>query len=345
MAASGAPWPAAVGVSGGSDSLGLMLLLRDWAKARGLKPPAVLCVDHGLRPESAAEARRVVRWAKKAGLAAHVLKEDWQPPRSGLEAAARSHRYRLMGGFARQHKLAAVYVAHTRDDQAETLLLRLARGSGVDGLSGMRAVAPFPDEVFRSVKLVRPLLAIGRAEIRASLEEQGHPWLDDPMNGDTRFARVRIRTAWPQLAALGLTPERLAETAVHLGRARNALETASCAILARACRRQGEGLVVDPGALAGAPPELGLRALASILMLVSGNPYRPRFEALSALYAALIAGSLGGGRTLHGCRIGPAPQAARSFGGGTLLVRREKSHRVPGKNHRPGQEVLKRPGS
>ena len=332
MAECAAPWPAAVAVSGGSDSLALMLLLAGWAKARALPLPLVVSVDHGLRQEAAGEARQVVRWAKACGLIGHVLASKTAPPLADIEAAARQLRYRLIGDFAVQKKLNAIYVAHTRDDQAETFLLRLARGSGVDGLAGMRALAPYPLAEFGPLALVRPLLGFERHALRAMLVEQGQPWIDDPMNGDARFARVRIRQAWPQLAPLGLTPARLAETAVHLGRARQALETTAAAVLARACRPCQNGLAVDPAALKGAPPELGLRTLASILMLVSHNPYRPRFERLSALFTAVTEGALGGGRTLHGCRIAPAPKAERVFGTGTLLVQAEKSRTSPGKN-------------
>jgi tRNA(Ile)-lysidine synthase len=331
MAALGAPWPAAVGVSGGSDSLALMLLLRDWAKRSGRKPPAVLCVDHGLRPEAGEEARKVRLWARKAGLTAHVLTHKGKIPHADIEAAARQLRYRLLGEWAMRSGCAAVYVAHTQDDQAETFLLRLARGSGLDGLSAMRPLASYPDPGFPALKLVRPLLGCTRQSLRAFLEEAGQPWLDDPMNLDPRFARVRIRTAWPDLEALGLTRARLAEAAHHLGRARQALEAVSQVLLQRGCTPYKGGLLLDSAILSDTPQELGLRALAEVLMAVSKNPYRPRFERLTGLFSAILGGSLGAGRTLHGCRVAPAPKAGQAFGPGTLLVQPEKSRRKAGK--------------
>lgn len=331
MSAAGAPWPAAVGVSGGSDSLALMLLLRDWAKAAGVAPPVVVSVDHGLRPESAKEARQVLAWAKKAGLTGKVLSAPGTLPQADIEAEARALRYRLIGEFARRRRLLAVYVAHTEDDQAETFLMRLARGSGVDGLAAMQPLSPWPDRHRDGPLLVRPLLGVGRAALRAHLETQDHPWLDDPMNADPRFHRARIRQAWTVLGEIGLTPQRLGQAASHLARARAALETASQAVLARACRPFRNGILLDPVALGVAPPELGLRALASILMHVSGNPYRPRFERLTGLFAAIADGSAGAGRTLHGCRIGRAPAKARLYGAGTLLVEPEKPRYQPGK--------------
>ena len=144
MRRAGAIWPGVVAVSGGSDSRGLMLLLRDWARSARLPPPVVLCVDHRLRPGSEGEARKVLRWAKQAGLRAKLLANAGQTPHADVEAAAREIRYRLMGKWSASNGFKAVYVGHTRDDQAETFLLRLARGSGVDGLSAMRAVASYP---------------------------------------------------------------------------------------------------------------------------------------------------------------------------------------------------------
>jgi len=330
MSACGAPWPAAVGVSGGSDSLALMLLLADWARVQDLPRPLVFCVDHGLRPEAKAEGKKVMAWARAAGLRGHVLRDENALPTSdNLEAAARALRYRLMGAAMAKKKLAALYVAHTEDDQAETFLLRLGRGSGVDGLSGMRALAPFPDPNFPELRLARPLLSFSRAVLREYLAALNQPWIDDPMNADPRFARVRVRQAWPELTALGLSPARLVEACNHLARARVALEIAAEAVAARACRPHADGVLIDPVALSQAPPELALRSLAGVLMLVSGNPYRPRFDRLQSLFAALAEDGLKGGRTLHGCRIGPAPRAARPFGPVTLLIQQEKRRMRP----------------
>ncbi|HEY0283136.1 MAG TPA: tRNA lysidine(34) synthetase TilS [Rhizomicrobium sp.] len=333
MTVAGAPWPCAVAVSGGSDSLALMFLLRDWAKRAGLPPPVMLCVDHSLRPESAGEARKVLRQAKAAGLPARILVRKGEAPRSDIEAAAREARYRLMGEWAKKNSLKAIYVGHTRDDQAETFLLRLARGSGVDGLAAMRMVAPYPVKGFSGLMLVRPLLAFGREELRDELRARKQVWLDDPMNADPHFARVRIRNAWPALEAMGLSKERVADAAAHLARARAALDKVSQAVLARACRFDRTEALLDPAALTGAPHELGLRALAAVLMEVSENPYRPRFERLERLFSRIADGSIGAGRTLHGCRIGPAPSARACFGRGTLLVRREGNRRKTMKNN------------
>jgi tRNA(Ile)-lysidine synthase len=321
----GAPWPGAVAVSGGGDSLALMHLLAGWAKAQNVTPPVVLIVDHTLRKESASEARKAAAFARKAGLAAHILTRKGAVPQSGIEAAARDARYGLMGGWLRKHHIATLYVGHTLDDQAETFLLRLGRGSGLDGLSAMRALAPFPVSDFADLNLARPLLGFARAGLRDFLKRLDQAWLEDPMNAETRFARSRIRGLMPALEAAGLSSARIAAAAAHLARARAALELATEAVLARAARADGARVLLDAGALMAAPREVGLRALAALLMTVSGDAYRPRFEALERLFDSIGSGKLGRGATLHGCRLFPAPRAGQVFGAKTLVLVRESS--------------------
>lgn len=293
--------------------------------ASGREKPAVLIVDHALRRGSAGEARKAAAVARKAGLAAHILTRKGRQPKSGIEALARDARYRLMGCWLKQHGIANLYVGHTLDDQAETFLLRLGRGSGLDGLAAMRATAPFPLPGFEDLSLVRPLLGTTRASLRAYLKGLRQDWLEDPMNSEARFARSRLRALMPFLEAAGLPARRIADAAAHLARARAALDTATEAVLARAVHAQGGKVLLDGRALTAAPRELGLRALAGLLMAVSGAPYRPRFEALERLFDRIAEGKLGGGATLHGCRIQPAPAKARFFGGETLILAKESS--------------------
>ena len=321
----GAPWPGAVAVSGGGDSIALMLLLADWARQHGRPAPVVLTVDHGLRKDSAKDARRVVRAAKALELEAHVLTWEGVKPSSDIEAAAREARYQLMDSWCKEHRISGLYLAHTLDDQAETFLLRLARGSGVDGLSAMGIVAPIPLPGLQDVQIVRPLVEMRRESFRAYLRTRGMTWLEDPMNADPRFARAKLRAAWPMLTEIGLTPARIALAAKHLARARGALDREARVLLFQSCRFDGRAALVDPKSLAGAPQEIGLRALADVLMRVSGNPYRPRFERLERLYAHICASTLGRGMTLHGCLVAPAARKTTTFGPGALLVTPEKS--------------------
>ena len=308
----------AVAVSGGSDSLALMHLLRGFAQQRKSRSLVVLTVDHGLRKFSARDAKQVAAWAKQAGLKAKILTWTGAKPKSGIEAAAREARYRLMGEWLTRHKIDTLFVGHTGDDQAETFLLRLARGSGLDGLAAMRTNAPWPVPGFAGLGVMRPLLALRRDQLRAHLKSLQQPWLNDPMNDDPAFDRVKIRKVLVALADAGLTAERIASAAAHLARARESLEIVTEAVLARAVRTGEGGVLLDPAVLAGAPREVGLRALAAVLMAVSGQAYRPRFESLVRLFDQIGGGRFGAGATLHGCHIRPAGKAGKDFGAGVL---------------------------
>jgi tRNA(Ile)-lysidine synthase len=324
LRSAGAQWPGAVAVSGGGDSVALMLLLAAYAKQAKLAAPVILTVDHGLRPDSAKDAKAVLRMASDAGLKGHALAWKGTAPKSDIEAEARGMRYRLMGEWLVAHKISALYVAHTLEDQAETFLLRLARGSGLDGLSAMRVIAPYPQPDFPELMVVRPLLDMARAPLRDFLRTKKQDWLEDPMNGDPHFARSRLRVAWPQLEALGLSAQRVSDAAEHLGRAREALDDMTTALLGRAARFEDGMVLLDSVRLKMSPREVGLRALARVLSRVSGEGYRPRFGRLERLFDSIRDGTLGGGATLHGCIVAPAARYPAPFGSGTLAVTREK---------------------
>jgi len=341
LVAAGAPWPGAIAVSGGGDSVALMHLLAAWARKRKRQAPSIVTVDHGLRAGSDRDARKVVHWAKAAGLKSRALRWEGAHPDSDVEAAARQARYRLMGEWAHANDIEGLYVAHTLDDQAETFLLRLIRGSGLDGLSAMRTVAPYPIPGFGQLRVVRPLLSFERAHVRAHLTARKIQWVEDAMNEDERFARVRLRKAWPALEGAGLSKLRVAAAAAHLARARDALEMVTDAVFRRAVRPARGGVHVDGIALVSAPREIGLRTLAQLLQLVSGKPYRPRFERLERLYDEIAKGTIGRGCTLHGCRIALVPKRDGVFGQGTLgIVPENVPHRAKGGKKRASAQKL-----
>jgi len=287
----------AVATSGGADSLALAVLSHDWATARGGAIQAVT-VDHGLRPGSAAEARRVRRILYPLGIAHKVLSWSGEVPAANLQAVARTARYHLLLDHCARNGVFHLLLAHHRDDQAETLLLRLGRGSGLDGLAAMSARVALPQAV-----VLRPLLALPRQRLAATLRARGLDWIEDPSNVDTAHARVRLRRLLPALAEEGLGAGRLAAAATHLGRARAALEGAVAAVLARAARIDPAGYIrLNPRPLLSAEAEVGLRALAHAVMTVGGRPYTPRWERLSGLFAR-IGDSGFRGATLGGCRI------------------------------------------
>ncbi len=292
----------AVAVSGGADSMALALHADEWARARRGRILA-LTVDHGLRAESRAEARAVAGWMKGHGIAHRILKWQGTKPATGLQAAAREARYRLLGEECRAAGALHLLLAHTRDDQAETVLLRLAAASGPHGLAAMPIVREQAD-----YRLLRPLLGVARTRLRAALAARGQDWIEDPSNRDDRFARIRVRRA---LAAAGAGhAEAIASAASELGRFRARQEQAIAGLLARAVGLFPEGYaLLDPAVLAEAPADIGWRALSALLATVGGLAYPPRGDSVRRLHAALCAGALGGGRTLARCRLVPAAGA------------------------------------
>jgi tRNA(Ile)-lysidine synthase len=270
----------------------------------------------------------VALWAKALGLDAHILRWRGAKPAGDIEAAAREARYRLMGEWLMARGVRALCVGHTREDQAETFLLRLGRGSGLDGLAAMRPLAGFPLVEFRELAILRPLLSLERRPAREHLSALGQAWFEDPMNEDLRFGRARLRANWDALEGLGLSARRIADAALHLSRARDALDEVTVSVLARSCRLEGKLALIDREALVAAPRELALRALARLLMAVSGHTYRPRFEALERVFDWLAEGDIARGCTLHGCHIGRAPKAKAIFGPDSVQVSPEPPRRT-----------------
>ncbi len=288
----------AVACSGGADSMALAILLWDWARKRGGVAIALI-VDHAIRPEAAAEAERTGARLREREIPFHVLRAAGPIPKSGLQSAARRMRYDLLSKWCAANACLHLAVAHHREDQAETVLLRLARGSGAAGLAAMAPVTETDD-----IRIVRPLLSVQKSRLRATLKRRELSHIDDPSNQNPAFARVRMRALSADLAGQGMTPRRLAATAARMGRARAALEGDVAAVLARAGVLHPQGYcLLSKAIIHAAPEEVGLRALSRTLTCVGGLEYSPRLDSLERLYEALQDDSLGGGRTLAGCRV------------------------------------------
>lgn len=303
-APSSAPWPQGIdldllagagplglAVSGGGDSVALAVLLAE----AGLPDLTILTVDHRLRPGSAADADCVEALARRLGLAFERLVVTARPSGS-LQAFARAQRYELLAEAATRRSLGAVVTAHTLEDQAETFLLRLARGSGVRGLGAMHPVS-----VLSGLTVLRPLLGASRADLREALSARGIDWREDPSNADPRFDRIAMRRLAPQLAAVGLTGERLASAAKHLRRAGEALDTAAADLRAHALRIDlAGGVHLRRAPLIAAPREVRLRVLADAVALAGGSSHPPRFSALEEAETCVArgAGRLGLGRAI-----------------------------------------------
>jgi tRNA(Ile)-lysidine synthase len=219
-----APWkgvPALVlAVSGGPDSIALMWLAARWRRALARGPRLIaVTVEHGLRAEAQREARDVKRLARSLDLPHRTLRWTGAKPKTGLPAAAREARYRLLGEVARKSSASHILTAHTRDDQAETLLMRLLRGSGIAGLAAMARESRRGEVV-----LARPFLDVSKAQLIATLGRAKLGFADDPTNRDLNFTRPRLRALMPALAVEGGDARNLARLASRFGRANAALE-------------------------------------------------------------------------------------------------------------------------
>jgi tRNA(Ile)-lysidine synthase len=268
-----ADWKAApaivLAVSGGPDSIALMWLAARWRStlARGPRLIAVT-VDHGLRAEAAAEARDVKRLARTLDLTHRTMRWAGEKPKTGLPAAARTARYRLLAQAARAGGATHILTAHTRDDQAETLLMRLLRGSGIGGLAAMAR-----ESERDGVRLARPFLQVSKSQLVATLKKAKIGFADDPTNRDTNFTRPRLREIMPVLAAEGGDARKLARLASRLARANQAVEVLVdgaeryLALRDREAPRAGfeanafDASAFDAKAFAAMPEEIRLRLL------------------------------------------------------------------------------------
>lgn len=285
--------PVGLAVSGGGDSMALLALAAVWAGAQD-RALSVASVDHGLRREAADEIALVKDLCEHLGCRHTVLRWSGWDGAGNLQDQARQARKQLIGDWAAATGIGVVATGHTLDDQAETFLMRLARGSGVDGLAAM-----FDSEVFGSLRWVRPLLSVSRADLRACLQAKGIGWADDPSNLDPAYARVRFRQAAEQLAALGLDAKTLAATAGRMQRARHALERATRDLAATVAQATEIGTVrLARKGFLDAPEELQLRLLSHAIGWVAQQDYRTRLEPLQQALAAIGAGR---NATLGGC--------------------------------------------
>jgi tRNA(Ile)-lysidine synthase len=275
----------ALAVSGGPDSVALMHLAAAQCQARDGGPAlSVLTVDHGLRAVSREEAERVGRMAASLGLPRAILVWENEGARSAsFQARARAARYDLMAAYCHAHDIPALVTAHTLDDQAETFLMRLKRGSGLDGL------AAIPERgAWAGIAVIRPLLEVPKARLVATLEAAGISFVSDPSNGDPRFERARVRGGADALAALGLTSEALALSARRLRRARAALDDIAQDFLAANSEISEAGYaVIDRQALEVAPHEIALRALSQLIGAVGGGEMPVQLAKLENLLAVL----------------------------------------------------------
>lgn len=310
----------AVAVSGGPDSMALCRLAQEWAVPRGVKVVG-LTVDHRLRDEAAVEAATVSQWLDAIDVPHETL--VWQEGATvkqldrSPQAAARDARFDLMTTWCGENNVTCLLTAHHADDQAETFLMRLIRGSGVDGLAAMSG-----ETARGGMRVLRPLLTVTKTDLISTCKRFNQPWVHDPSNDNDSYARTRIRNVMAALESEGLHRDRLLKTVTHMQRAQTAIESAVTDVMELAAKAgtkdESAGLTVDVAVLCSAPDEVALRGLARCLKTVSGAPYAPRFDSLERVFRDLK-GSLkisSNGdpkidmkagewtdRTLHGCQL------------------------------------------
>ena len=287
--------PVGVAVSGGGDSTALLLAAIDWAGKAGI-PLQAATVDHGLRAEAAGEARQVADLCARHAIPHETLTLTGLRDGADLQARARDARYAALAGWARSRGIETVLLGHTADDVAETLLMRLARGTGLDGLAAMAEWRRVGD-----IDFGRPFLRRTRAGLRAELARRGVVPVEDPSNDEPRFERVRVRQA---MAALDLDPERLARSARHLADARAALNRHTADLAGHIVHEDRGDLLLTRRDMQRLPPEILRRLLLAALRWIGGAP-APREAEQTRLMKS--AADLTRPITLAGCLVSPLP--------------------------------------
>jgi tRNA(Ile)-lysidine synthase len=257
--------------------MALALLLDEWANHRDASIEAIT-VDHGLRPESAAEAEQVGRWLASRRVTRHtVLRWTGAKPQSGIQAAARAARYRLLTDHCRVEGILHLCVGHQLDDQIETRAMRAARQSGPAGLAGMSAIREWG-----GVRLLRPLLGVAKQALQATLVARAQLWIEDPSNRDPSFERARLRE---QPSAID---PRDALPALHrAGLERHRLEAEAATRLCADLKLHDAGwAALDPAVLRDAGPAAAL-AFSGLLQAIGGTEYRIAPERSAEALASL----------------------------------------------------------
>lgn len=306
------PMRVGVAVSGGGDSMALLHLLASAAGPAGFGIEAAT-VDHRLRPEAAAEAAFVARTCATLGVSHRTLVWDDHPPTGNLMEKASEARRRLLAEWARSRGLARIAMAHTADDQAEGFLMALARGTGLDGLAGMRR-----DWREDGMDFVRPLLTVEREALRDYLRRHGHEWRDDPTNADDRYLRARARKALVALEPLGIGVGRLTEAMRNLADARRVFTGTLAGYAERSVEETAGVLFLRRAVYLDMPHELRRRLLIMMIRWMSGRRHPPTRDQLFGLRMSLRDK---GTHTLGGCHfvndgrvIGIVREAARTAG-------------------------------
>jgi tRNA(Ile)-lysidine synthase len=312
----------ALAVSGGADSLALMLLAQRWATGLDMAPRIfVYSVDHGLRPEAADEVAMVLRVAATLGLPARGLAWTGAKPETGVQEAARIARYRMMGSAMAEDGATVLLTAHHLQDQAETVLMRMAHGSGIEGLRGMAAMADI-----EGIRVHRPLLAVDPTALRAVVDAAGLTPVEDPSNTDPHYERVRWRQAMPELAALGLDAAALSLFAERMAETDAAIAQMADGCFAEIVRLDGFGAArIELAPFVGLSPAISTRLLGRVLNIVGGRQKPRALGQVERLRQTIAEQGLAKATTVLGCVI--------RIKDGAIAVAREPGRSLPSDAH------------
>lgn len=282
--------------------MALMVLASRAMRLKNAPRFTVLSVDHGLRPGAKQEVQHVAAWSKRLGLKHVTLTIAPIDQKSRVQEAARLARYQAMAAWCKNHKAGALVLGHHQDDQAETVLMRLLHGSGVNGLGGMNQVQHLQMPRGR-VTLLRPFLAHRRADLRDFLQRADQPWIEDPSNENRQYERVRVRAVLPALEALGAGAEGFAAIAANMQKARAQLDAQACQWLDQHGVFSEYGFITVARApfrdLSAAAQQ---RLLARLIGALGGHIYAPKRARLDGL-ATRISATPSGAATLAGCLV------------------------------------------
>jgi len=291
----------AVAISGGRDSMALARLAADYNAQSGV-PILALTVDHGLRPEAASEAAEVAGWCEKAGLRHKTLVWVGEKPTAGIQEAARKARYHLLAGAAAEAGFDALLTAHSADDQAETVFMRLSRGAGPDGLCAMQDTTFIAAGAGAPLRLIRPLLGFSRAQLTATVEAFNQPYIDDPSNDDHRYERIRTRALLAALEEQGLlTQKALLRSAARMQKTKQRLRAAEELAFRSlgGCFYGWGGASVERRAAETLDQDVAGDLIRRLIYAVSGADHAPDDDAaMGAFERALVTGSATLGGTL-----------------------------------------------
>lgn len=286
----------AVGVSGGADSLALALMFKEVYPNYRL---VALTVDHGLRPTSSAEAQYVSQIMKQYDIEHHILVWEGEKPETGIEEQARLARYRLLCSWCKKHNIKFLATAHHLHDQAETFLMRLQRGSGLFGLSGMGGVTQYND-----IFILRPLLDVHPDELKKFLRLKGIEWIEDESNQCTDFLRVKMRKSLPLIEKqTGITPARLCEAANNLRKIKDFIEQMVNETIELKIHQWNDcGFSFGYTEFLSWHEELRFYVLQKLLTMLGKQTYFPEADSLETLIKQLCTPNFSGA-TLGNCYI------------------------------------------